>query len=90
MTDPIDVLRRLVLESQAKGHSSMILSVARPVGRRQKRAPRERVQIARGLTGRWVGDLQDGREGHIVDVSVADVVAWLKRRDKTATQPVNQ
>jgi hypothetical protein len=90
VTDQIDTLRRLVAEAQAKGHSSMILSVSRPALKRRSPRARVHVQIARGLTGRWVGDLQDGREGHIVDVSVADVLAWLKRRGITASQPVNQ
>jgi hypothetical protein len=88
--DQIETLRRLVLEAQAKGHSSMILAVARPALKR--RAPRARVhvQIAPGLTGRWMGDIEEpGKTGCIADVSVEDAKAWLKRR-AVASRPVNQ
>lgn len=73
----LDTMRRLVSEALSKGHAHMVLAVSRPKARRPRRSPN--IAIARGLIGRWVGDLQD-REGYIVDVLVSDAVAWLQRR----------
>jgi hypothetical protein len=89
VSDAVTALHCLAAEARAKGHESMILSVSRPLKRPHKRPSKrrqeERVRIAPGLYGRWVGDIQEpGVDGHVVDVSVADVDAWLRRQDMTA------
>jgi hypothetical protein len=74
----------LVAEAIAKGHEYMMLVVKerRPLGPRE--LP-ERVRIVPGLYGRPVNErcgpeTKPGRVDLVVEVSVADAQAWLRRR----------
>jgi hypothetical protein len=87
----IEAIRRLTAEAIAKGHEFMILSLAGPRKRqRRKRVPNSLVTIAKGLYGRWMGDIDEpGKTGFVVDVAVDDAKAWLKRRGVAMTAPLD-